>query len=807
MLGQAIRAIRNSPGYTATCIAILTLGIGANTAIFSLLYSVILKPLPYPDAGRLVFLWERDSRYEFFAERMGVSRVVYEGWRKQATPFSGIAAFTAPEDLPETGVERPRAINTAYVAADLLPMLGAQPAIGRLFRADEDQPGRDRVIVLSPEYFETRFHSDPTQIGKTIALNKVDYTVIGVLPANFRLPANYGGENRYHPDAFVPVSRSWGRRPDNASEFLNVVAKFKPDATTERARQELTAIATSLHKDHPELLGQGEVNITPASVEDQSATLNGTLYLLLGAVGLVLLIACANLANLTLARGKLRAREIAVRRALGASRTRIVLHLLSESLMLSIASAAAGLFLAGGVLQAFRVLAPPDVWRPGMGELSIPVSVFAAAAGIFTAVLFGLMPALSASRIGVGAALKSGGRSLSSAGSRSRQVLTIVEVALAMTLVVGAGLLLRSFSNILRTGIGFDIENLASVDIDLPESRYPDAADRARFLDRVVAQAKAIPGVTSASMADTLPLHVGMMLTFYRADRPKPAQGIGSTTTFHSNVGPGYLDTMGLRLLSGRALNAADIAQNAGKGEGVILINQAFADAYFPGEDPLRHRIMLEGDRPYRIVGVAANFRWNGAEQPASPQYFRAAVDGAHSILILRSAVPPEVLGGAVRRLLSSLDQELVIPELKTMHSHLDRSLELRKFGLYLISTFAALALLLAMIGVYSVLANLVASRTREIGIRMALGAAPATIGRMIAAQSLQPIVVGLVLGLGASLALSRVLESQLFQVTSRDPATLSFAALVILLTAPLAIWLPTRRATRVECTEALREE
>lgn len=807
MLRYALRALRNSPGYTAACIAILALGIGANTAIFSLVYSVVLRPLPYPDADRLVFLWERDPNYEFFRDRLAASRPVFDDWRQQAKSFSRIAAFTSPENLPETGVERPRAVSTMYVGVDLLPLVGAEPKLGRLFRPDEERAGEDRVIILSSEYFEQRFHGDPATLGKTVTLNKVDYTLIGVLPADFRLPANYEGENRHHPDAFVPLSRSLGRLSEQASEFLNVVAALKPGVTIARAKEELTGITTQRHKVDNRILGNGEVNIYPIAVEDQSKALTGKLYLLLGAVGFVLLIACANLANLTFARATVRMREIAVRRALGASRTRIVLQLLSESFVVSLAGAVAGLLVAMWIVEAFQAFAPADVQRPGQTGLSVPVFLFAAAASILTALLFGLMPAMAASRISINAALKSGGRSASAVGARSRQALTIVEVALAMVLLAGAGLLIRSFSNAVRTGIGINVEKLAIVDIDLPETRYADAAARERFLRSVTSGTRAIPGVRSAAIADTMPLHTGRMITFYRAGQPAPPPSEW-LTTYHSDVDVNYLEVMGLPLLAGRRLTAADMARNRGKGVGVVLINQAFADTYMAGEDPLRQRIILnDGPREYQIAGVAANFRAEGAEKPAAPQYFRAAADAAHAILILRSAVPPESLIDDVRKLLWSLDKELVTAQMKTMQFYVDESLQIRKFGLILLVTFAGLALLLAMIGVYSVLANLVASRTREIGIRMALGADSSAIGRMVARQSFRPILAGLVLGLAASLALSRVIESELFQVPSRDPLSLTLSVVAILLTAPFAIWMPTRRATRVECTEALRED
>jgi predicted permease len=525
-----------------------------------------------------------------------------------------------------------------------------------------------------------------------------------------------------------------------------------------------------------------------------------------------LLIACANLANLTLARATQRTREVSVRLALGATRGRIVAQLLAESLLVSLVGAAAGLIIAMWIVSGVLLIAPDGLARPDLVEFRWPVFVFAAAAGVLTAVLFGLLPAWSASRVELNAALKAGDRSASSATSRGRQLLTAAEVGIALMLVTGAGLLIRSVANLFETGVGFDTSNLAFVDVDLPDTRYKDEASRRRFLADLQRQVRTIPGVRAAGVSNTLPLHRVSWRTFSIAGRPKPARGTNPLVDWAS-VSPEYVSVIGLPLLAGRRLTAADAAHNAGKGDGVSLVNQAFAEQFLRGENPLNHRIVFDDDRfpskerAYQIVGVVGDFRAMGPEMPPRPQFFQAGVEDASSVLALRVAVPTESLNEEVRRAFWSLDKELPAVELQRMDEYFYRSMNETGLQMILLSSFAGLGLLLAMIGVHSVLAHSVASRTREIGIRMALGASPEGIGRMIARQSAWPLALGIVVGVLGSLGLSRVLEAQLFRVAPRDPLTFAFAIMAVLLVAPLAIWLPVRRATRVECTEALREE
>ncbi|MEO8099210.1 MAG: ABC transporter permease [Acidobacteriota bacterium] len=806
MLRHAYKALRRTPGYTAACIAVLALAIGANTAIFGLVYSAILKPLPYPDVDRLVLLWQGfPGMPMFLADHMPSNRLTMEEWKKQATSYSDVGVFHETR-FYEGGTEKARVVPTEYVSVNLLSMLGAQARRGRLFRPDEETPGADRVAVLTDGYFERRFHNDPDAIGKTLTLSGTDYTVIGVLSSQFRMPAVWSGSRSY-PDVFVPLSRGWTVPGTEKFTVLNVAAKLKPGVTIEQAGTELSAITTRLHDSDKELFPLEKAHVFTFAQENQSEDLNGALYLLLGAVGFVLLIGCANLANLTLARATMRAREIAVRRALGASRGQIIGYLLTESFLVSLAGTAAALILAQWIAQGLLAVAPSGEVPPGMGELNLPVFVFAAAICVLTTLLFGLMPAMVASRASVNVALKSGDRAASARRAHSRQWLTIAEVAMALVLLTGAGLLVRSFSNIVRTSIGFEVENLAVADIALPENTYPDAQKRARVLENLVQQARAIPGVKAAGLADSLPLHRFTATGFQIAGRPK-AESKDLTMADVANISPEYLSVMGLPLRGGRGITAADAARNAGKGDGVVLINQAFVDKYFPGVDPLGQRLLLEdGKRAFAIVGVVGNFRWMGAEEDIHPQFFRAGINSNESTLVLRTSVPPESLADDVRKVLGSIDEGLMTTKVETMAGYVKGSQELKLFGVIVLSIFAGVALVLAMVGVYSVLTNLVASRTREIGIRMALGASPAGIGRMVAAQSFRPIVIGMLVGLGVSLGLSRLIESMLFQVKPHDPLTLGLAATAILLAAPLAIWIPVRRATRVECTVVLREE
>jgi putative ABC transport system permease protein len=805
-LRVALRALLKSPGYTAACVAVLALGIGANTAIFSIVYAVILKPLPYPDTSRLVFIWEKfPALPEPIGPRMQAQRVAYLEWRRQTAVFSDMAAFQeAPQN--EVGGERPRTISTGFASATLLPLLGATPQLGRLFRPDEEQAGSDRVAILADVYFDRRFHRDPSAIGKSIAIGRADYTIIGVLPRRFHLPAIYEGEDQKKPEVWLPLSRLWNRPGDDLGFQLYVIGLLKREVPLNQARAAMTTLQASLNKSDPERYISSDASVFPVTVEDQSPDLNLALYVLLGAVGLLLLIGCGNLANLTLARATRRAREIAVRRALGASRSRIIGHLLTESLLVSLAGAAASVLLAYALIRTLPWFHMP-VRRPDEIELNGAVFVFGAAVSILTTLLFGLAPAVTASGASVSDALKTRGSGATAALARTRRMLTAAEVALALILLSGAGLLIRSFATLVRTGAGFSTEQLAVIDVDPPEVRYPDAASRTRFYDILLQRARAIPGVGTVCIASTLPLHRINFQTFAIAGRPKPdLKNSPSADTAHVTLD--YFRLIGLPVLTGRDFAAADVARNAaGKGDGVVIVNQSFVTKFFGGQNPLGQRLLLDNDRPFAIVGVVADFRVMGALSDAHPQYFVAGIDGLEGSLLLRTSVAPESLFDQIRAAVWSVDRELPAAEVSTMKRFIDEMIADSRSIVLLISVFAGLALLLAMLGVYSVLANLVATRTREIGIRMALGATPSQIGRLVAGQSTKPLAIGLALGVAGGLALGRVIESLLVGVTAHDPLTFVLAVVAVALVTPLALWLPVRRATRVECTVALRDE
>ena len=803
-LRYALHTLRVTPSYTLMCIAVLALGIGANAAIFSVIDGVILSALPYPDVSRLVFVWERFPNLPPpVSERMRVARANYLAWKEQSRSFDGMEAV-AGKSLPTPGT--PPSAMTAFASAGLFPLLGVQARAGRLFTAAEDNPGAGLVAVLSDQFFEQRFHRDPRALGQTLDLGGAAYTVIGVLPPKFFLPSTYEGTDQLSPAVWVPLSRM--PSANRSERELLVLARLKGGVTLQQARREMEAIAGGLAKSDPGIDEGWHTAVFPFSVEDIDPDVRRALFVLMTAVGFLLLIACANLANLTLARGALRSREVAVRLALGATRSRIVAQLVTESLVVSLIGAAAGLLLAHWGVRGMLALEPDGIQRPEFIGIHLPVFVFAAAVSILTAILFGLLPAWTASGADLGTALKSGGAwGATAARLRSRQFLITAEVALALMLLTGAGLMIRSFRELVRTGVGFDTVNLTVVDLDLPAARYPDDASHSRFFRAAIERLRTLPGATGAAAVDMLPLHSLGFSNFYIQGQPDPpldALPIADKV----RVSPGYFASLGLRLEAGRWFDERDLSTTENGSRRVVAVDPAFVHKFFPHENPLG-KVLLNGDHgePSEIVAVVSDYRAMGAEQGVRPTIFWPNLTMAKATLLVRSPVPEPVLAPAVRSAIAGLDRDLAGAEVDSMQMYVDHWLSGPRFFTLLLGIFAALALLLGMMGIYGVLSNLVASRVREIGIRMAIGATPRAIGAMVLRQSLIPVAAGLAVGLGGSLALGRFLESLLFQVRARDPLTLSLAVAAILLIAPLAVWWPLRRATGIDCTIALREE
>jgi putative ABC transport system permease protein len=801
-----LRSISRSPAYALTCIAVIALAVGANAAIFSLVYSVILAPLPYPDAERLMFVWEKfPNMPDPLGSRIQVARRNYLEWKRQASSFDGMAAFQE-EQLDETGRGQARHVSAASASADFFPLLGVQPQLGRLFVA-EDERQASRVVVVSDEYYTAQLHRDGNALGRPVTLARASYTIVGVLPPKFHLPAMWEGMDQKKPEVWVPLSRLWRTAADDSKRQLYVVAKLKAGVPLAQARAEMKGIAERLAKADPALNEGWQVAVFPFRVEDTAPTLHLALYVLLGAVAFLLLIACANLANLTLARMSARSREVAVRLALGATRGRLVRQLMMESLAVSLAGAGAGLVLAHWAVRGMLALEPVDFQRPELIEINLPVFLFTAAASILTALLFGLAPALSASRLDLNSAMKSGGWSSSDGKSRSRQFLVAVEIAMALVLISGAGLMIRSFRAMVETGIGFKTDRLIAVDVDLPETRYPAGESRSRFFRELMAQARAVPGVSGVSVIDNLPLHRLSIINFYIAGRPEPPKS-SLPMADYAQASPGYLAMIGMKLLAGRYFTESDLALNEKDGNGVVIVNQAWVRKFMNGEAPLGQRIINSAKKnTFQIIGVVEDYRPMGTENGARPQMFWPYLKLNTASLLVRTQGAPAAMTRSIQAAVASLDKDLPTNKVETMEHHLHYWRSQREFNTLLLSVFAGLALLLALIGVYGVLANLVASRTREIGIRMAMGASRWRIAALILRQSMIPVGMGLVAGLAGSFALTRFIQGLLFEVRAEDSLTRLLATGAILLLSPAAIYLPLRRALRVECTVALRDE
>jgi len=810
-LFAALRMLRRSPGYAVTCIAVLALGIGANAAIFSVIYSVILKPLPYPDPSRLVMVWERfPNMPDQPGSRLQSTHYTYQGWQRQNTVFSDMAAFR-DMSLNETGVERPDHVDTGFASANLLPMLGVRARLGRLFTSGEERPGSDHVAQLSDAFFESHYHRDPGVLGRSITLDGVSYTIIGVLPPRFHLPAVAQGMDQMKPDVWVPLSRLWKSAEDETEHQLYVAARLAPGATLAQARTQMDGIEQRLAELNPSYNKGWTASVYPFEVEDTSPTLHRALYVLLAAVAMLLLIACANLANLTLARATLRTREITIRLALGATRARVIRQLVSESLLVSLAGAGVGLMLAYWSIQGMLALKPPDIQRPELIDINWTVFAFAAALSLLTTLLFGLAPSIAASSADLNATLKSaGGRGGSAARLRSRQFLIAIEVALALMLVSGAGLMLRSFYQLVSVGVGFDTEHLLTLEVDLPQQRYPNGEVQSRFFHNLLDRTRALPGVAMATVVDNLPLHQIRLTSFKFVGRPAPPVDALPLADV-AYLDPQFFRVLGLRLIAGRFLTDADMAQTEKEQDSVAVVNETFVRKFSPNENPVGKQLLSGSTRTRQytteIVGVVSDFTPVGAENGKRPQIFSSNLKLNQATLLVRTRGAPEAFGKALQSTVWSLDRNLPADKPLTMDYYSNDILAQRKFNTLLIGIFAALALLLAMFGIYGVLSNLVTSRVREIGIRMAIGASPAEIGRLILRQSLIPLGIGLAIGLAGTFALSRFLEALLFQVQAHDPLTLAASAIAILVISPVALYVPLRRATAVDCTVALREE
>lgn len=814
----AVRRLVRTPGFTIMAVVTLALGIGANTAIFSVVNTVLLRPVPYPGLDRLMVLWETDRTSGTFREPAAVQNFL--DLRERSESFSELAAFI-PLEMNFAPAEGDAArLPALAVTHDLLPMLGMRPLVGRGFTPDEDEPGGAGVVVMGESLWR-RLGADPGVVGTTLRLNDLEYEVVGVIPdgAAFGIrqilsAADYGGafaerEEGAEVQLWVPLQPR-ATTLSRATHAAFQVGRLRPGVSVTAAAAEIESLAGELEALHPENSGRG-ANVRPLA-DEVFGPVRPALLVLLGAVGLVLLIACANVANLLLARGATRLREVAVRSALGAQRGRLARLFLIETLLLAVAGAALGLAVAYfGLAQLVR-LAPADIPRIDQVGADPVVLGLTLLLSILIGVLFGLVPIFQAGRQDLDRALRADTGRGSTGGrekGRLRSALVTMEMALAVVLLVGAGLLLRSFRELHRVDPGFATEHVLKAEYQLPESRYPrDFSVWPRwtavlgFQSELLGRANALPGVRSAAIAGAHPLNAGFTNSFTVAGREGEAADWPEISV--RQVTPSYFQTLMVPLLDGRALEVRD----ATDAPAVAVINRAARDRFFPDREPLGQEIVFWGT-PRTIVGVVANERTHGVATEPPPAVYvpLAQVPSNQGSLLVRTDGDPLAQVRAVRALVDDIDPGLAVFGVEPLSATLARSLGQQRFMMLLLGLFAALALVLAAVGVYGVLSYTVAQRTREIGIRMALGASARRVMWMAIAQSGGAAVLGIVLGLAGAVALSRVLASFLFGVSATDPVVLTGVPLLLGAVAAIAVLVPARRATMVDPAIALRNE
>lgn len=799
------RSLRHAPLFTAAVVATLALGIGVNAAVFSLIDAVLLRPLPFPESGRIVALWERPPKTVVTAalatrrQQNPVSPANFLDWRDRSASFESTAAMSfSPFPIGLSGFGEPLAVDGASVSAEFFRVLGVRPLLGRVFDASEDVPDGPRVAVLGYSLWRRQFGGDRSVVGRTVRILNEPNKIVGVMPKGFDLPFA-------HAELWTPIRIARSAAADQG-RYLYVVAKLKRGVSIASAQADLEGVARQIAEERP-LTNRGWSAGIVSLYEQTTGEVGTALWLLFGAVALVLLIAAGNVASLLLMRGAERQREIALRAALGASRGRIASQLLVESLLLSLAGGLLGVGLAAAALRAITA-SLPALALPRMEGVQVDVRMlaFGFALSLLTTLLFGLGPALAFARTGPDAALKAGDRRITPRGGRFRKMLVVAEVALSLVLLAGAGLLARSFLNQVGVSRGFRIDNILTMRMFFAPSRYYDDRRRGLYLDEMVSRVRSLPGVEAASSVNLLPV-TGIVSGsgFRRMDRPEPAPGTQPTADFVI-VSPQYFAVMGIPLLSGRDFDQHDTIS----AEPAIVVNQAFADKFFPAEDPLGKRLGLNWNvRHGIIVGVSANARQTSLAIPPQPSIFLAQAQSPmyYGALVVRTRTSPAALAHAVAETVHAVDPDQAISNVESMEQVVEQSVARPRLEAFLLGVFAVLALLLAAIGLYGLLAYSVARRTREIGIRMALGANTSRLVGGVVREGLGLVLAGMLAGLVAALALTRLLASLLYDVKPTDPLTFLGVCGLLLVVGLCAAWVPARRVVAVDPARSLRWE
>ena len=797
-LRRGFRNLAKSPGFAAAAIVVLALGIGANTAIFSVVNGVLLEPLPYPDPGRLVRVWHTPPQSSFPGLRtFGVSPANYLDWEREARSFEHMALFRFI-GLNLTGSGSPEALTAAQVTADFFSVLEARPLLGRTFGRPESEPGAAPVAVLSHDLWKTRFGGDPGIVGRDVRLNDRLYRVVGVMGPKVRLPD--------FAQVWVPYEWTPEQRATRSNHNALVIARLRPGVERSAAQTEMSLLSDRLARQYPDDDAGWGALVVPLR-EDLVADVRPVLLVLLGAVAFVLLIACANIANLVLARTLGRRRELAVRSALGASRARLVQQLVSETLLLALAGGALGLFLAQFGVEAIVAFLADDLPRSAEVALDARVLAFTFLLAVATGLLAGIVPAWRSTRGDVAGPLRQGsGRTVGEGdpGARTRGLLVVSEVALSLVLLVGAGLMVRSLWLLQRVDPGFDPRNVVTMHLDLPKSKYAEPVRQHTFLTQLLERLRALPGVEAAGAVSDLPLTGTQNWPIAIEGRPSPpvSQQPNVVTAI---VGGDYFRALRIRLLAGRLFTPADAADSPG----VILVSESMAKRFWPGESALHKRLttaFLPG--PREVVGIVADLKQEGLDvrEPISAMYLPESQFPLRGIDVAIRTTNPGAAAGAVSAV-RSVDPDLPVLRLGSLEAIRIGSLARQRFGMILLAGFAGLALLLAAVGISSVLAYSVRRRRREIGIRIALGAKTSDVLRLVVLQGLRPAAVGMILGIAGALGLGRALSSLIFGVRASDPATFAAVALLLGAVAVAACLVPARRAAAVSPTTALRDE
>lgn len=799
----ARRALQRSPGFTMVAVVILALGIGAATAIFSVVDAVILRPLPFHDPGRLVRVLDTNPHGGDFS----TSDATYLDVRERNRSFIELAAFSNTKRsmvlmggcAHGSAACDPVRLQTAAVTSSFFPLLGIAPVLGRSFTTMEDRTGgNNRVVVIGHDLWMHRFGADSTMLGHDITLDGLSYTLVGIMPAGFTFPTP--------AELWVPLVPNPSR--DRDEHDLTVIARLGPGITLDRAGADLRRIATELATEHPRTNAGWGARAESFSDWLVGARLERAVLVLFGAVAFLLVMACANIANLLIARGSARHKELAIRAAVGASRARLAAQLLAESLVLALLGAAAGLGVASWATALVRGMGPADIPRLRDVGMNTHALAFALILALVTCVLFGVLPAVQLSRVALRSALERGNRGTTAhrrAGIRG--VLVIVQVALAMMLLAGAGLMFGSFLRLQAVPTGFEASNVLTVPLDLPDSRYSDAR-RLAFFERVRTRIASLPGVETVGATSTDPLRQwGFSNDVTPADRAAEAPAGGFMQAGWRSVTPGFFRAMGIPLLNGRVFTAAD----GTGGQQPVVITRGMAARLWPGEDPLGKRVYWGGTdgAPHTVVGVVGDIRDVQLDAEPAPimflPYDEVPVPGM--TLVIRTSGDPSGVAGAVRRELREEDAELPLPEVGSLSRNRSEAVAEPRFRMLLLASFAGAALLLATVGVYGVMAFSVAQRTRELGLRMALGARARRVFALVLKQGMVLAGIGVIVGLAGALAVTRVLQSLLFEVSATDPFILGAVALLLGAVTLIGAYLPARRAARVDPIIALREE